>query len=247
MVRFGEVYYLDHHGSMTMCDLTPSGSSLSFTCATYLPNSTTFVAASTSSGHPGFLTAQQYRMLDMRLYGPSADHVEYDLEPEGGSFTDDGRYLLVNLQDNNGYMIFDTTVNAYVSMAGYGYKAMTMDASDRDDGIFIKSGWGTSSPLTPSYGMFMPDQVASFTANGIYYFVTANEGDTRDGEDAIGISGDYEGEEIRFRDLAAPTCTNGCGTDAAGFGRLLTSTFQPSDYAVNSCGTNMCQVRASPR
>ena len=241
IVRYGEMYYLDHHGSMTMCDLTPSGSSVTIACATHLPSASTFIGANSATGHPGFMTAQQYRMLDVRLYGPSGDHVEYDIEPEGGAFTEDGRYLLVNLQDNNGYMIFDTAANAYVTMAGYGYKPMTMDASDKDDGVFIQSGWG-SAPSTPSFGMYMPDQVASFTHAGVYYFVTANEGDTRDGEDAIGISGDYEGEEIRFKDLTAPTCTNGCDADSSGFGRLLSTTFQPADYAENSCGTNMCQA-----
>jgi hypothetical protein len=240
IVRYGEIYYLDHHGSMTMCDLAPSGSSISMSCSTYIPSASTFIGANTAMGYPGMLTAQQYRMLDLRLYGPSADHVAYDIEPEGGAFTEDGRYLMVNLQDNNGYMIFDTSVSAFVSMAGYGYKSMTMDASDRDDGVFIQSGWG-SSPTTPSYGMYMPDQIASFTKDGVYYFVTANEGDTRDGEDAMGRSGDYEGEEIRAKDLSAPTCTNGC-TDDSGFGRLLTSTYQPADYAENSCGTNMCQA-----
>ena len=191
IVRYGEMYYLDHHGSMTMCDLAPSGSSISISCATHLPSASTFIGANAATGHPGFLTAQQYRMLDVRLYGPSADHVEYDIEPEGGAFTEDGRYLLINLQDNNGYLIFDTAAGQYVSMEGYGYKAMTMDASDKDDGVFIQAGWG-SAPGTPSFGMYMPDQVASFMHNGVYYFVTANEGDTRDGEDAIGLSGDYE-------------------------------------------------------
>ena len=28
----------------------------------------------------------------------------------------------------------------------------------------------------------------------------------------------------------------------AGLGRILTTSFQPADYAVNSCGTNMCQA-----
>ena len=132
--RDGHHVALDHQGSMTMCDLSLSSGSVGFACSTYL-----FTADNFDSSAQGYLTPQKYRMLDLRLYGPSADHVSYDIEPEGGAFTDDGRYLLINLQDNNGYMIFDVQLNRYISMAGYGYKAMTMDASDRDNGIFIQS------------------------------------------------------------------------------------------------------------
>ena len=49
-----------------------------------------------------------------------------------------------------------------------------LDASDRDDEINIQP-W-------PVFGMFMPDSIASFEADGQTFFVTANEGDDR-GED----------------------------------------------------------------
>ena len=54
---------------------------------------------------------------------------------------------------------------------------MTMDASDRDYRINIKSSWG--SDQVPVYGAYMPDGVASFMQGDDYYFVTANEGATR--------------------------------------------------------------------
>ncbi len=117
---------------------------------------------------------------------------------------------------------------------------MTMDASDRDNMINIKSGWGTSAPYTPSYGMYTPDVVKSFSVGSTHYLITANEGDTRDGEDLIGISGDFEGEEARSKDTPL-TCTNGCGDDEE-LGRVLTTTFMPSDYSANACGTQMCQA-----
>lgn len=221
-----------------MCDISPSGSAISIACTTYPFDETTF---STTSGD-GFLTAQKYRMTDLRLYGPSGDHVTHDLEPEGGAFTADGLYFLVNFQDNNGYAIFDVTLGKYIKMAGYDQATTTMDASDKDDMINIASGWGTAS--TPTWGLIMPDQIASFTVGGTYYFVTANEGDTRDGEDLIGISGDFEGEELRFKDFPAPTCTDGCDDSASGFGRLLTTPYMPSDYAVNACGMNNCHAWA---
>jgi hypothetical protein len=47
-----------------------------------------------------------------------------------------------------------------------------LDASDRDTRINI-ANW-------PVFGMYQPDAIASYTANGQTYIVTANEGDARD-------------------------------------------------------------------
>ncbi|MEZ4561089.1 MAG: DNRLRE domain-containing protein [Caldilineaceae bacterium] len=52
-----------------------------------------------------------------------------------------------------------------------------LDASDRDGGINIKR-W-------PVYGAYMPDAVASFEVNGSIFYVTANEGDTRNEDERI--------------------------------------------------------------
>lgn len=221
---------IDRHGSMTMCDVTTAP--ISFACTTYVPSAATFAPNM-------FKSANEYRMLNLRLYGPSSYDVAYDLEPEGGDFTDDGAYFMVNLQDNNGYMMFDLATRKYLFMAGYGSKAMTMDASDKDNMINIKSTWGATNPV-PAYGLYMPDVATSFTAGGTYYFVTANEGDTRDGRDLIGRSGDFEGEEVKYKDIRSQlTCTD-CGVDAE-LGRLLTTSFMPADLAVNSCGSNTCE------
>lgn len=55
-----------------------------------------------------------------------------------------------------------------------------LDASDRDGGINIKP--------QPVFGMYMPDAIASFSANGQTFYITANEGDDR-------------GETVRVRDI----------------------------------------------
>ncbi|HEY9897188.1 MAG TPA: choice-of-anchor I family protein, partial [Candidatus Sericytochromatia bacterium] len=47
-----------------------------------------------------------------------------------------------------------------------------LDASDRDGGINIRT--------QPVFGLYQPDAIASFTANGQTYYITANEGDARD-------------------------------------------------------------------
>jgi predicted extracellular nuclease len=51
-----------------------------------------------------------------------------------------------------------------------------LDASDRDSGI----NGGINIRNQPVFGLYQPDAIASFTANGQTYFVTANEGDARD-------------------------------------------------------------------
>ena len=60
-----------------------------------------------------------------------------------------------------------------------------LDASDRDNAINIRN-W-------PIFGMYQPDAIASYTANNQTYYITANEGDSRD----------YDGysEEARIKDL----------------------------------------------
>ena len=140
-------------------------------------------------------------------------------------------------------MIFDTTLNKYVSMGGYGDKEMTMDPSDKDYFVNQKSSWGTSG--VKSYGNYMPDVIKSFTSGGTYYFITANEGGTRDGKDLIGMAGDFEGEESRTKDYNSLTCTTSGDTmckDDTELGRVLTTAFAPADFAINACGTNLCSA-----
>ncbi|MBW7882665.1 MAG: choice-of-anchor I family protein [Caldilineaceae bacterium] len=60
-----------------------------------------------------------------------------------------------------------------------------LDASDKDDGIFIQN-W-------PVLSLYQPDAIGAYTVNGQTYLVTANEGDARD----------YDGysEEKRLADI----------------------------------------------
>ena len=48
-------------------------------------------------------------------------------------------------------------------------------------------GQASCPDQAPAYGMFMPDVIKSITIDGTYYFLTANEGGGRDGEDMIGF------------------------------------------------------------
>jgi len=235
LISFSRHVALNQRGLMTMCQLTPNIGSVAIDCTVYQVNSTNFVPAATGS-YPGFLTAQQYRMLDVRLYGPSGDSVSADVQPESGVFTAGGRFFIVSCVN----IVFDVTLRKYVRvrMEGYGYKEMTMGASDRDNGIFIRSGWGTNS-ATKSYGMYQPDVISAWTQDGLYYFITANEGDSRDGMDLIGVFGSFAGEEIRTASINATTCTIKANEQ---LGRLTTTAFMPSDYVANACGTQICEA-----
>jgi hypothetical protein len=60
-----------------------------------------------------------------------------------------------------------------------------LDASDRDGGNLIR--------LWPVYGMYQPDAISTFTANGQTYIASANEGDAREWGSFV--------EERRIKDL----------------------------------------------
>ncbi|MEB3337699.1 MAG: choice-of-anchor I family protein [Leptolyngbyaceae bacterium] len=56
-----------------------------------------------------------------------------------------------------------------------------LDASDRDVNFPNSGSTGKINIRNwPVFGLYQPDSIASFTANGQTYYVTANEGDTRD-------------------------------------------------------------------
>ena len=211
---------------MTMCDASSSdGIALTVACSTYELERKNFKAGE-------WLHSPAFRALGVRLYGPNGNNVTHDLEPEGGAFTEDGKYFFTVLQDNNAYAVFDIAAKQFTAMKGLPLIANEpADFSNKDSKINIHA--------TTSHKILMPDQVTSFMNDGKYYFITANEGGTR-GEDMIGMSGDFEGEEIRMGKLP---CTDATMCTDAEMGRVTTTAFMPSDYAVNACGSNTCDAK----
>ncbi|WP_196518189.1 choice-of-anchor I family protein [Nostoc sp. WHI] len=103
--------------------------------------------------------------------------VSLDAEPEYITFSKDGTQAWVTLQENNAIAVVDVataTVTQILPLGVVNHSLLgnELDASDRDGAINIRN-W-------PVFGLFMPDAIASFAANGRTYYVTANEGDTRD-------------------------------------------------------------------
>ncbi|WP_413165445.1 choice-of-anchor I family protein [Capilliphycus salinus ALCB114379] len=125
----------------------------------------------------------------IRIFGPNATVAE-DLEPEYITISEDGKKAWVSFQENNAIGLLDLETREFTEIVGLGYKDHSLpgnglDVSDRDDGINIKN-W-------PIFGMYQPDEIASYTANGKTYIVIANEGSGRE----------FDGynEEVRAEDL----------------------------------------------
>lgn len=119
----------------------------------------------------------------VRIFGPGAT-VAQDLEPEYIAVAPDGKTARVTLQENNAVAVLDLETLKITEIIGLDFKDHNLprnklDASDRDvpgssnNGIINIRNW-------PVFGMYLPDAIASYTAGGKTYYVTANEGDARD-------------------------------------------------------------------
>jgi len=156
----------------------------------------------------------ELRTQNIRIYGPNANAAQ-DLEPE--YITLSGNTAYVTLQENNAIATVDIANAKVTSIKPLGFKdhsvtGFGMDASDEDGGTNTNSGTPKINIRTwPVKGMYLPDAIASFSAGGKTYLITANEGDAR---------ADWPGfnEETRVRSY----CTGGLdasvfGTDAANY------------------------------
>ena len=123
--------------------------------------------------------------------------VAQDLEPEYIAVSADGKKAWVSLQENNAIGVLDLEKNQFVDLFPMGYKDHSLpenalDGSDRDCAIGQDSlgrsitecakdaGMINISSWPGLYGMYMPDAIAQYQANGKTYLVTANEGDARE-------------------------------------------------------------------
>ena len=141
-----------------------------------------------------------------------------DFEPEYIAVSPDGTKAFVTLQENNAIAIIDIASAKVDTIAPLGLKDFStagLDASDKD-GINI-------SP-EPVFGLYMPDSIASFDANGETFYIIANEGDDRGDADE-----DARGDAIRLKDLA----------DVTSFGRsgiAIDESIDPALLADNELG-----------
>lgn len=171
----------------------------------------------------------ELRGAGVRIFGPGASAAQ-DFEPEYIAVSGDNTRAWVTLQENNAVAVLDIEAGTIPDVLPLGFKdhgiiGNELDASNSDGGINIRN-WSVK-------GMYQPDAIASYSFNGKTYYITANEGDSRD---YTGFS-----EEFRIADL---TLEGAAFPDAANLqldenlGRLnVTSTLgvsngcDPSDFA----------------
>jgi hypothetical protein len=125
------------------------------------------------------------RTAGVRIFGPGAS-VAQDLEPEYIAISPDGATAFVTLQENNALAIVDVASATVTKIKPLGFKdhniaGAGLDLSDEDGAQNTNSGTpAVRIAPQPVKGMYMPDSIAHFTANGSGYLITANEGDARD-------------------------------------------------------------------
>jgi hypothetical protein len=127
---------------------------------------------------------EELREDGVRIYGASEDAdptAATDLEPEYVAVTEDSSTAFVSLQENNALAKIDIADVEVTEVIGLGFKDFGLPGNELDtssaDGINLES-W-------PLRGMYQPDAIATYTAGGDPYVITANEGDSRDFEESV--------------------------------------------------------------
>jgi Ca2+-binding RTX toxin-like protein len=128
--------------------------------------------------------ADALRQSGVRIFGPGAT-VAQDLEPEYITLSPDSSTAYVTLQENNALAIVNVNTATVTSVVPLGFKNHNLpgnglDASDRDVNGTSGGGGRVNIQNYPIFGMYQPDAIASFQANGQTFLITANEGDARD-------------------------------------------------------------------
>ncbi|HYN54503.1 MAG TPA: choice-of-anchor I family protein [Methylotenera sp.] len=108
-----------------------------------------------------------------------------DFEPEYITVNAAGTKAYVSLQEANAMGVLDLNTNTFSSVIGLGTKDFSaagnyIDPSDRD---FVSGSSGPTKTVlrsTPVKGLYQPDGIAAYEANGQTFIVMANEGDTRE-------------------------------------------------------------------
>jgi hypothetical protein len=120
----------------------------------------------------------------VRVFGPDVEADFYEarnLEPEYITVSADSTTAWATLQENNALAVIDIASGAITEIVALGTKDWSdpstagLDPSNDDAGIQI-ANW-------PVLGLYQPDAIASYSANGSTYLVTANEGDAREWTD----------------------------------------------------------------
>ena len=149
-------------GSVTVADLTGLNKDTLAAALATLPVTTTDF-----SGVSGMISG----LRDHTSFDPDNTKAKhFHIEPEYIAFSPDNTQLFVGLQENNAIAVLNLADNTWANITGLGQQAITVDASDDDDLFDVTNA---------CFGLPMPDSLATWTAGGNTYIITANEGDAR--------------------------------------------------------------------
>ncbi|WP_372964706.1 choice-of-anchor I family protein [Marinobacter sp.] len=166
---------------------------------------------------------QALREAGVRIFGPGATAAQ-DFEPEYIAISVDNTRAWVVLQENNAVAVLDIESASILEVLPLGFKDHQMpgnelDVSNKDGGINLRN-W-------PVKGMYLPDAIASYGYNGKTYYITANEGDSRDYD---GFTEEYRVKDLQLSDAFGDEAQRKALQDSANLGRLkVTSTLGVSN------------------
>ena len=123
------------------------------------------------------------RTQGLRVIGTNAT-LSQDVEPEYIAIAPDGLTATITLQEANAIATLNIATATITGIKPLGLKNHNLtgngiDASDRDVNGTSPGGGTINIKNVPVFGMYQPDAIASFAANGQTYYITANEGDSR--------------------------------------------------------------------
>lgn len=98
-----------------------------------------------------------------------------DFEPEYIAVSPDNLTAFVTLQEANAVAVINIAEASLTKIIGLGftdYSKHGLDPSDRDNMVAIR-------PYKNVFGIYQPDGIAAYSVEGMTYFVTANEGESR--------------------------------------------------------------------
>lgn len=195
-------YTEDPYGTVSIVDISSGVSSVSQADVTTL----------------NFIAFNNNYDPQIRNFGPtSSPELARNLEPEYIAVSPASDKAFVVCQENNAMAIIDLSTKSITALKPLGFKDWStgnnmFDASNQAASVNIRH-W-------PVYGMYQPDAIKAFEANGQVYIISANEGDSRD----------YSAysEEDRVKDLildptAFPNAANIQMSDSLGRLNITTS------------------------
>jgi 2',3'-cyclic-nucleotide 2'-phosphodiesterase/3'-nucleotidase/5'-nucleotidase len=144
------------------------------------PNGSVSIVDISSGAENATVTTVTFEGVELdpavRIYGANAGPAQ-DIEPEYIAVSPDSTTAYVTLQENNALGVIDLTSGTVTAVYPLGFKDHSLPGNELDasgdDGEINIANW-------PIFGMYQPDGIDAYEANGQLYLVTANEGDVRE-------------------------------------------------------------------